>query len=271
MSELLLIYNYLRKGRPAPDEGRKTHVLLSLTMCQALCLSHVILTIIWDIWFPFCRWRNGSSIIWSFDKTTQLQLKPWSACFSAHTLDCGVCITCLRGLCTCRRVCVCCCKILHLWTPQEGGGCVKARAGQDPRGSTERALPSKSLLLNLKSILPRGADTENCKLKTAEWLQVVDLTVTVAEKGVCEWVLRSFPLRAHIQARSVRPRHLFRQQHSALGGEMLRGSPIRGNAVVMYKVWKMWPAESRHYLYCCCCCCCRCLCCHRHYCCQRSR
>lgn len=32
------------------------------------------------------------------------------------------------------------------------------------------------------------------------------------------------------------PRHFCGRLLSALGGEMLQGSPIRGNAVVMYKV-----------------------------------
>ena len=39
---------------------------------------------------------------------------------------------------------------------------------------------------------------------------------------------------AHVLSGSAFP--LSGRLHSALGGEMLWGSPIRGNAVVMYKV-----------------------------------
>ena len=43
------------------------------------------------IWFPFCRRRNGASIISLAIclRSQQLQLEPLSACSCAHTLDPG--------------------------------------------------------------------------------------------------------------------------------------------------------------------------------------
>lgn len=38
------------------------------------------------------------------------------------------------------------------------------------------------------------------------------------------------------RAQTVQPSHSCQRPYPELGGEMLRGSPIRGNAVVMYKV-----------------------------------
>lgn len=54
-------------------------------------------------------------------------------------------------------------------------------------------------------------------------------------EGVWQRVLRTFSLTV-LTSWPHRLCHCCGLQHSALGGEMLWGSPIRGNAVVMYKV-----------------------------------